>query len=132
MNENQAETIRVLVVSREAAVLRLLWALEESSAWELETAATGWDARERVEAGGAPQLVMVDLARGDAEGLHLLRWLRRVCPDVAVLVLCHADDGARGKEAIGLGAKEMVSRSLERESERVAAHADTEEPFRHL
>jgi two-component system response regulator AtoC len=114
LNENQAETIRVLVVSREAAVLRLLWALEESSAWELETAATGWDARERVEAGGAPQLVMVDLARGDAEGLHLLRWLRRVCPDVAVLVLCHADDGARGKEAIGLGAKEILVRPLDK------------------
>ena len=48
LNENQAETIRVLVVSREAAVLRQLWALEESSAWQLETAATGWDAQERV------------------------------------------------------------------------------------
>ncbi len=34
--------------------------------------------------------------------------------------------------AVGLGAKEMVSRSLERESERVAANADAEEPFRHL
>jgi uncharacterized membrane protein len=33
--------------------------------------------------------------------------------------------------AVGLGAKEMVSRSLERESERASA-ADTEEPFRHF
>jgi len=33
--------------------------------------------------------------------------------------------------AVGLGGKEMVSRSLERESERAAA-VDTEEPFRHF
>jgi uncharacterized membrane protein len=33
--------------------------------------------------------------------------------------------------AVGLGAKETVSRSLERESERTSA-ADAEEPFRHL
>lgn len=33
--------------------------------------------------------------------------------------------------AVGLGSKELVSRSLERESTR-AATADTEEPFRHL
>jgi uncharacterized membrane protein len=34
--------------------------------------------------------------------------------------------------AVGLGAREMVSRSLERESERAAASADAEETFRHL
>jgi hypothetical protein len=34
--------------------------------------------------------------------------------------------------AIGLGARTMVSKSLERESERVTATADAEEPFRHL
>jgi uncharacterized membrane protein len=34
--------------------------------------------------------------------------------------------------AVGLGARQMVSRSLERESERAAATADAEEPFRHL
>ena len=34
--------------------------------------------------------------------------------------------------AVGLGARQMVSRSLERESERVSATADAEEPFRHL
>jgi len=32
--------------------------------------------------------------------------------------------------AVGLGSKELVSRSLERESTKVAA--DSEEPFRHL
>jgi uncharacterized membrane protein len=34
--------------------------------------------------------------------------------------------------AVGLGARQMVSRSLERESERAAATADAEERFRHL
>ena len=34
--------------------------------------------------------------------------------------------------AVGLGSKELVSRSLERESARAATAADTEEPFRHI
>ena len=34
--------------------------------------------------------------------------------------------------AVGLGAKTMVSRSLERESERTTATTDAEEPFRHM
>jgi two-component system, NtrC family, response regulator AtoC len=113
LTENRIESIRLLVVSREPAVLRLLWSIEESNSWQLETAASGWDAMERVQSGVAPHLLLLDLPRGDADSLHLLRWLRRLRPDLPVVVLCHPDDGARGKEATRLGAEEVLVRPFD-------------------
>lgn len=113
MTENRIETIRLLVVSREPAVLRLLWSIEESNSWQLETAASGWDAMERVQSGVVPHVLLLDLPRGDGDSLHLLRWLRRLRPDLPVVVLCHPDDGDRGKEATRLGAEEVLMRPFD-------------------
>jgi two-component system response regulator AtoC len=110
LTENRIEPIRLLVVSREPAVLRLLWSIEESNSWHLETAASGWDAMEQVQSGVAPHLLLLDIPRGDADSLHLLRWLRRLRPDLPVVVLCYSDDDARAKEAARLGAEEILVR----------------------
>ena len=98
----------MLAVSREPAVLRLLWSIAESNAWHLETAASGWDAMERVQSGATPRLLLLDLPRGDSDSLHLLRWLRRLRPELSVAVLCHSDDAATGKEATRLGAEDVM------------------------
>src|SRR5579863_8192768 len=102
------ERTHLLAVSREPAVLRLLWSIAESNAWHLETAASGWDAMERVQSGATPRLLLLDLPRGDSDSLHLLRWLRRLRPELSVAVLCHPDDAATGKEATRLGAGDVV------------------------
>jgi two-component system, NtrC family, response regulator AtoC len=113
LTENQIGTIRLLVVSREPAVLRLLWSIEESDCWQLETAASGWDAMERVQSGAVLDLLLLDIPRGDTDSLHLLRWLRRLRPDLPVVVLCHPEDAARGKEATRLGAEEILVRPFD-------------------
>jgi len=82
LTQNRVETIRLLVVSREPAVLRLLWSLDEADSWQLETAASGWDAMERVQSGEAPDLLLLDVPRSDTDSLHLLRWLRRLRPEL--------------------------------------------------
>jgi two-component system, NtrC family, response regulator AtoC len=105
--ENRMETTHLLAVSREPAVLRLLWSVAESNAWHLETAASGWDVMERVQSGSTPRLLLLDLPRGDSDSLHLLRWLRRLRPELSVAVLC-SDDGAAGKEATRLGAEDVL------------------------
>jgi two-component system, NtrC family, response regulator AtoC len=102
------ETTHLLAVSREPAVLRLLWTIAESNAWHLETAASGWDAMERVQSGTTPRLLLLDLPSGDSDSLHMLRWLRRLRPELAVAVLCHPDDAHTGKEATRLGAGDVV------------------------
>jgi two-component system, NtrC family, response regulator AtoC len=110
LTENRLETIRLLAVSREPTVLRLLWSVAESDSWQLETASSGWDAMERVQSGAVPDLLLLDVPRGDTDSLHLLRWLRRVRPDLPVVMVCHPDDAASGKEATRLGAEEILVR----------------------
>src|ERR1700733_11285742 len=110
MSPHTIETVRLLAVSRDSAVLRLLWSIADSNSWHLETVANGWDAMERVQSGAAPTLLFLDLPRGDADSLHLLPWLRRLCPDLPVVLLCYPEEADREKEATRLGAKEVLVR----------------------
>jgi len=113
--ENIIATIRLLVVSREPAILRSLWSIGETNTWHLDTAPSGWDALERVQSGVVPDLLLLDLPRGDGDSLHILRWLRRLRPELRVLVLCHPEDGGRKKEATRLGAEAVLIRPFDEE-----------------
>jgi DNA-binding NtrC family response regulator len=101
------------VVSREPSALRPLWAVGEANSWQLETAGSGWEALERIQSETAPDLVLLDLARGDADGMHTLRWLRRVRPDLPIVLLSHSEDSRQRLEAIRLGAHDYLVRPLE-------------------
>jgi two-component system response regulator AtoC len=108
VTENATEGVRLLVVSREASVLRPLWSIGESNAWHLETAGSGWEALERVQSGVAPHLLLLDLTRGEDDSLHILRWLRRLRPELPIILLSCSADLAREKEAVRLGAKDFL------------------------
>jgi two-component system, NtrC family, response regulator AtoC len=111
--ENLTETARLLVVSRESSILKPLWSVAEQNSWQLETAVTAWDAIERVQSGAVPHLLLLDLPRGDGDSLHLLRWLRRIRPDLPVIVTCFPEDASRKREATRLGAQEVLVRPFE-------------------
>ena len=102
-NHMTSEPARLLVVSRERSALSLLWAIAEANGWELETAGSGWEALERVQSGTGSGAIVLDIAAGDAEGMHTLRWLRRVGPDLPVIVLSHSEDAEqrRGSSSPG-------------------------------
>ncbi|MGA2988767.1 MAG: sigma-54 dependent transcriptional regulator, partial [Terriglobia bacterium] len=120
MAAHTIETLRLLVVSSEASILRLLGSTARSNSWHLETSSSGWDAMERVQSGAAPDLLVLDLPQGDADGLHLLPWLRRLRPDLPIVVLCDPEDASRQKEATRLGAKDVAVRPVsERQLERL-------------
>jgi two-component system, NtrC family, response regulator AtoC len=110
MNEGTVETRRVLAVTREITLLHPLLSLAESNCWQLETAVSGWEAMERVQSDVAPHLLLLDLPRADGDSLHTLRWLRRLRPDMPVVVTCHREDSQRQKEAIRLGAEIVLIR----------------------
>ena len=111
--ENAIETIRLLIVSREPGVLRPLWSIGESNSWHLETAGSGWEAMERVQSGATPDLLLLDLPRGDADSLHILRWLRRLRPELPIILIAYPEDAGREKEAIRLGAQDYLVRPVE-------------------
>ena len=113
MAENITETAHLLVVSREAAILRPLWSVAEPNSWQIEAAANAWDAIERVQSGAAPHLLLLDFPRGDGDCLHILRWMRRLRPDLPIIVICSAEDDGRKREAIRLGAQEVLIRPFD-------------------
>ena len=112
MAPNTIETIRLLAVSSEVSVLRLLGSTAQSNSWHLETSSSGWDAMERVQSDIAPHLLLLDLPRGDGDGIHLLPWLRRLRPELPIVVLCDPQDTDRQKEATRMGAKDVLVRPV--------------------
>ena len=74
MPKKLIETARLLVVSHDSAVLRPIWLIGESNDWQFESAVNAWEAIERVQSGMTPDLLLLDLPLGDADGLHILRW----------------------------------------------------------
>jgi len=113
--DHVTESARILVVSNERSTLSQLWVLGDAHGWQLETAGNGWEALERVQSGTGPDAILLDLPHGDSDGLHTLRWLRRIRPDLPVVVLSHRDDESKKTEATRLGAKEYLMRPLEEE-----------------
>jgi two-component system response regulator AtoC len=107
------ETVRLLVVSRESAVLRPLWSMGEANSWQLESAASGWGAMERVQSGALPDLLLLDVARGDTDGLQILRWLRRLRPELPIILICDPGDASKQQEAMRIGARDFLVRPIE-------------------
>jgi two-component system, NtrC family, response regulator AtoC len=121
--ENTIEIIRLLAVSREPVVLRLLGSLRTSNSWQVETAATGWDAMERVQSAMAPHILLLDLPEGDGDSLQILRWLRKLRPDLPVIVFACPEDSVGEREAARLGAEGIRAGSLdERQLELMIRH----------
>ena len=115
MTENAIEAVRLLAVSKEPTVVRSLWSLGEVNSWQLETVGSGWEALESVQAGVTPDLLLLDLPRGDADSLHILRWLRRLRPNLPIILICYPDDALRKDEAIRLGAQGFLVRPVDDE-----------------
>ena len=117
------ETARLLVVSRDPTILRALWSIEEPSKWQLESAASGWAAMERVQSGVSLHLLLLDVPLGDTDGLHLLRWLRRLRPELPIILISDRGDEAKQQEAIQLGARDCLVRPLEdQQFQRIIKH----------
>jgi two-component system, NtrC family, response regulator AtoC len=117
-NKNLAENrdlISLLAVSRDSSFLRLLWPLEESNPWRVDTAASGWGAMERLQSDDVPHLLLLDVARGDSDGLHFLGWLRRLHGDLPVLILCYPDEAGQAKEELRKGAGQILIRPFDSE-----------------
>jgi two-component system, NtrC family, response regulator AtoC len=110
---NAIASVHLLVVSREPSVLRPVWSIGKSNCWHLETAASGWEALERLQNGAGPNLILLDLSDGDGDGLHMVRWLHRLRPHLPMILISPTDDVEREQEAIRLGAQAVLVRPFE-------------------
>jgi two-component system, NtrC family, response regulator AtoC len=105
---NANSSVSLLLISKEPSELTCLWTLTQTNAWKLDTADSGLHAVELVRSGARPNLVLLDLVPGDADGLHTLRWLHRVRPELPVVLLCPRNSNAQMLEAVRLGAHDYV------------------------
>ncbi len=67
---------------------------------------------ERVQSGVTPDLLVLDVPHADKDGLHFLRWLRRLRPELPILVLYDREDSTTQQEAVRLGARDCLSKPL--------------------
>lgn len=112
MAEKLMESPQILLVSKESSALDLPWTVFENHGWQLETADSGWEALNRASSGPGPDLVLLDVMSSGSDGLHTLRWLRRVRPDLPVILLANSDNSNHKLEALRLGAQEYLVRPL--------------------
>jgi DNA-binding NtrC family response regulator len=116
--ENNIDTVRLLVVSREPAGFRVLGPREASQAWHVDTASNGWEAMERMQSGVTSHALVLDIPLldvplKDSEPMHFLRWLRSFKPEFPVVLLCSPNDAGRVKESASLGGEDVVSKPFD-------------------
>jgi two-component system response regulator AtoC len=115
LTENTIESVRLLVVSREPSVLRVLGSQEGAKGWQMETASNSWEAMERMQSGAASHVLVLDIPLNDGDTLHFLKWLSRFRPDLPVVPLCCPEDASRVREATGLGGEDVVCKPFDAE-----------------
>lgn len=115
MPDNPTGSVRMLLVSREPSTVDCLRTLGQANDWQVDTADSGLQVFERIRSGVIPHLVLLDLVARDAEGLHTLRWLRKVRPELPVILLSPPDDNGQMVEAVRLGADDYVLKPLQAE-----------------
>lgn len=113
MTNAAIKVTRLLVLSRDSAILRPLWSMGESNGWQLEIAADPWEAIDRAQSGEPLAALVLDLPPGGSEGLHSLRWLRRLRPELPIILIGHSEDNGRKQEGIRMGACDYLVRPLQ-------------------
>ncbi|MFQ5778318.1 MAG: sigma-54-dependent transcriptional regulator [Terriglobia bacterium] len=104
----------ILVVDDEPSMLRYLRTLLEVESHQVETAASGSEALERLEREPAPDLVLLDLLMPEADGLETLERVRQLRPGQKVIMLSCVGDPRKVVQAIRLGAHDYLTKPFQK------------------
>lgn len=103
---------KILVVDDEDSIRELLSSYLGKYGYEVLTAGTAAEARQRVDQ-EAPQLVILDVVLPDADGMEVLSAIRAAHPDVPVMILTGIGfDEELLQQAQARGAAGYVSKAL--------------------
>lgn len=104
----------ILVVDDEPGVLRYMRTLLEVESFHVETASSGREALVRVEREPVPDLVLLDLLMPELDGLETLTQLRRVRPNLKVIILSCVSDPRKVVEAGRQGATDYLTKPFQK------------------
>src|SRR5262245_3402156 len=95
---------RILVVDDEAVVAGVLRGLLRKEGHRVEVASDAASARVLLESDAAWDAVLLDVMLPDADGLHVLRWVREREPALAVVMITAFGSVENAVAAMKLGA----------------------------
>ena len=113
-------TRRILIVDDEASLLEFLSLLFEEEGYQVCTASSMTEARERLEATDH-HLILCDILMPDGNGLDLLREIKQRQPHAAVIMMTAYTSTKSAIEAMRLGAYDYISKPFDVEELKVLA-----------
>src|SRR5262245_18522975 len=105
---------RVLAIDDEPAMTGWVKTLLEQHGYEVSTVEVGALGQERLKA-WRPAAIVTDLVLPDIDGVELIRKLKHVDPDVAVIVLSGQGDVPHSVEAVKAGAFDFLEKPVDPE-----------------
>jgi two-component system response regulator AtoC len=102
----------IVVISRDAAVLGLVWSLGETRGWNIRVAGNAWEAMERIEEGIIPNLLLLDAVRGETDVPTVIRRLKRINPTLPIILIGKVGEEGKGAESARLGAVGYIDRPI--------------------
>ena len=138
---------RLLVVDDAEGIRTYLASLLELSGYQVDTAEDGRSAIALLEAGAAPDVVILDVMMPGIDGIETLRRIRELEPDLPVVMLSVIGKASTIVEAMHLGAVDYLNKPFEEpeleailtkwitrrrlQRERVELHAAMGDPVAH-
>ena len=108
---NAHNSARILVVSHKSSAFDQLWGVSKATSWQLEIASSGLEALERLEMAPSPDLVLLDVSQGHDDGPYTFRWLRRMHPELSVIVVTDSADNPVLQQGAYAGATDYLINS---------------------
>jgi two-component system, NtrC family, response regulator AtoC len=109
-----SKSSKILLVDDEPGMLRYIKTLLEVDDYKVETATTGEEAVEQVQKGLQPELVLLDLLMPGIDGLQTLEQLRKLQPNLKVVMLSCVSDTRKVVQAIRLGAQDYLTKPFQK------------------
>src|SRR5690348_13054206 len=109
-----SEKAKILLVDDEPGMLRYIRTLLEVDDHEVQTACTGEEAIDIVQKGMQPNLVLLDLLMPGIDGLETLEGLRKLQPNLKVVMLSCVNDTKKVVQAIRLGATDYITKPFQK------------------
>lgn len=113
MLESSVNIARLLIVSRDAAVLGAIESAAGPNGWQTEDTANIWEAMQKVHSPLALDLLVLDLSNDPAGCAHALKILARSRPQLPLVLIGPSGDRNRSQEVARMGANTCLSRPLQ-------------------
>src|SRR5215469_135020 len=103
----------ILLVDDEPSVLRYTKTLLEVEQYQVETAASGEEALQRIHGGTRTIMVVLDLVTPGMDGLQTLEKCKALRPEQKVLIMSCCNQTSKVVQAIKLGASDFLTKPFE-------------------